>query len=308
MTRAHAHENTGRFIHVLRDRQVIIDSDLAFLYEVETKYLNRVAHRHANRFPEDFRFQLDKDEYESLRCQIVTSNESQSGRGGRRYLPYAYTEQGVAMLSGLLNSQKAVQVSIGIMRAFVEMRRFISDHASLLERMATVEYRQLEYQQHTDEQFDRIFSFLDARALPSQKVFFKGEMFDAFVLLTRLVREAKHSITIVDGYVDDKTLNILSKKNAGVACRLLTYPSASLTAADVAVFESQHGPVRVSRGNDFHDRFMVIDDDIVYHIGASLKDAGKKTFAISLLKDEGLKAALLEALNREFDSLPFEVP
>lgn len=292
-------EKPERFIHVVRNRQVILDSDLALLYEVETKYLNRVANRHADRFPEDFRFQLGKEEYESLRCQIVTSNDAQGSRGGRRYMPYAYTEQGVAMLSGLLNSPKAVQVSVGIMRAFVEMRKFISNNAALLDRMATIEYRQLEYQRSTDERFDRVFGYLDAHSLPSQKVFFKGEMFDAFALLVDLVKTAEESITVIDGYVDEKTLNILAKKNEGVECRLVTYPSSPLTASDVRVFESQHGPLRVSRTSDFHDRFLVIDDETVYHIGASLKDAGKKTFAMSLINDDELKQTLLNKLSAE---------
>ncbi|NBJ67383.1 ORF6N domain-containing protein [Adlercreutzia caecimuris] len=294
---AQVEENPGRFIHILRDKQVVIDSDLAFLYEVETKYLNRVASRHADRFPDDFRFQLDKDEYENLRCQIVTSSDNQRGHGGRRYMPYAYTEQGVAMLSGLLNSPKAVQVSVGIMRAFVEMRKFIANNAALLDRMATIEYRQLEYQQSTDERFDKVFGYLEAHALPSQKIFFKGEMFDAFTLLVDLVKTAEKSLTVIDGYVDEKTLNILSKKNDGVECRLVTYPSASLTSSDVTVFESQHGPLSICRTSDFHDRFLVVDDDALYHIGASLKDAGKKTFAMTLIGDEELKSALLDKLD-----------
>ncbi len=294
---AQVEENPGRFIHILRDKQVVIDSDLAFLYEVETKYLNRVASRHADRFPDDFRFQLDKDEYENLRCQIVTSSDNQRGHGGRRYMPYSYTEQGVAMLSGLLNSPKAVQVSVGIMRAFVEMRKFIANNAALLDRMATIEYRQLEYQQSTDERFDKVFGYLEAHALPSQKIFFKGEMFDAFTLLVDLVKTAEKSLTVIDGYVDEKTLNILSKKNDGVECRLVTYPSASLTSSDVTVFESQHGPLSICRTSDFHDRFLVVDDDALYHIGASLKDAGKKTFAMTLIGDEELKSALLDKLD-----------
>ncbi|WP_206214442.1 ORF6N domain-containing protein [Adlercreutzia sp. ZJ141] len=293
-------ENPGRFIHVLRNQQVIIDSDLAFLYEVETKYLNRVANRHADRFPEDFRFQLKKEEYASLRCQIVTSNDTEGGRGGRRYIPYAYTEQGIAMLSGLLNSQKAIQVSVGIMRAFVEMRKFIANNATLLDRMATIEHRQLEYQQSTDERFDRVFGYLDAHALPSQKVFFKGEVLDAFMLLTDLVKTAEKSVTVVDGYVDEKTLNILSKKRDGVECRLVTYPSAILAASDVNVFESQYGTLQVCRTSDFHDRFLIIDDETVYHVGASLKDAGKKTFALALLNDDEIKGTLLSKLEEEF--------
>lgn len=293
-------ESPGRFIHNVRNHQVILDSDLALLYEVETKYLNRVASRHADRFPEDFRFQLDREEYESLRCRIVTSNGAQSGRGGRRYMPYAYTEQGIAMLSGLLNSQKAVQVSIEVMRAFVEMRRFLANNAAILDRMAALEYRQLEYQQSADERFDRVFGYLEAHALPSQKVFFKGEMFDAFALLVDLVKSAERSIAVVDGYVDAATLNILAKKKEGVGCRLVTYPSAALTASDVKAFESQYGELRVGRTTDYHDRFLVIDDEFIYHVGASLKDAGKKTFAIVLIDDDEIARNLLGRIDDLF--------
>lgn len=283
--------NPERFIHTVRGQQVILDYDLAWLYGVETKVFNQAVKRNIERFPERFRFQLTSEEFDDLRSQIVTSSH-----GGRRYLPYAFTEQGVAMLSAVLRSERAVKVSIGIMDAFVEMRRFIASNNALLDRMAAIEYRQLEYQQSADERFDKVFGYLDAHALPSQKVFFKGEMFDAFTLLVDLVKTAKKSVTVVDGYVDEKTLNILSKKRAGVECRLVTYPSASLTASDVNVFESQHGPLRVCRTNDFHDRFLIIDDKAVYHIGASLKDAGKKTFAMTLLNDEELKGALLDKL------------
>ena len=201
------------------------------------------------------------------------------------------------MLSAVLRSEKAVKVSIGVMDAFVEMRRFIASNAALLDRMATIEYRQLEYQQSTDERFDKVFGYLDAHALPSQKLFFKGEMFDAFTLLVDLVKTAEKSLTVIDGYVDEKTLNILSKKNDGVECQLVTYPSAPLTSSDVAVFESQHGPLSICRSNDFHDRFLVVDEDTVYHIGASLKDAGKKTFAMTQIGDEELKSALLDKLH-----------
>lgn len=283
--------NPERFIHTVRGQQVILDYDLAWMYGVETKVFNQAVKRNIERFPERFRFQLTSEEFDDLRSQIVTSSH-----GGRRYLPYAFTEQGVAMLSAVLRSERAVKVSIGIMDAFVEMRRFIASNNALLDRMAAIEYRQLEYQQSADERFDKVFGYLDAHALPSQKVFFKGEMFDAFTLLVDLVKTAKKSVTVVDGYVDEKTLNILSKKRAGVECRLVTYPSASLTASDVNVFESQHGPLRVCRTNDFHDRFLIIDDKAVYHIGASLKDAGKKTFAMTLLNDEELKGALLDKL------------
>lgn len=294
--------NPESFIHIIRGQQIIIDSDLALLYDVETKYLNRTANRHESRFPEDFRFKLTTEEFENLRCQFGTSNETGS-HGGRRYLLYAYTEQGVAMLSGLLNSERAVQVSIGIMRAFVEMRKFIASNAALLDRMATVEFRQLEYQKNTDERFEKVFSYLESHTLPSEKIFFKGEMFDAFILLTNLIRSAKKNLLLVDGYVDDCTLNILAKKEETVERRIVTFPSAPLTTSDVKAFEKQYGTLPIIRTTDFHDRFLIIDEQAIYHIGASLKDAGKKAFAITLINN----AEVTQSLLKKIQSLPWSI-
>ena len=168
---------TRSMIHTVRGRQVMLDSDLAELYGVETKALNRSASRNSARFPEDFRFKLGHDEFESLRCQIGTSNNG-DGRGGRRYMPYAYTEQGVSMLSAVLRSEAAVRVSVSvqIMRAFVEMRHFIADNAHMFEQVRNVERRQIEYQQKTDERFERVFDYMESHVAPRQKVFFEGQV------------------------------------------------------------------------------------------------------------------------------------
>lgn len=284
------------FIHVIRDCQVILDSELAALYEVETKYLNKVAARHADRFPQDFRFQLTETEYDNLRFQFGTSSEK-GVHGGRRYIPYAYTEQGVAMLSGLLNSAKAVSVSIGIMRAFVEMRRFLAKNSALLDRVATVEYRQLEYQKYTEERFEKVFNQLDSTKMSNQRIFFKGELFDAVSFFSDIIRSAKKSIVLIDGYVNEKTLSILSKKAKNIACEIITLPSASLTDADIEAFRAQYGCVFVARSAEFHDRFLIVDDETVYHIGASIKDAGKKTFAVSTMEDGSLVSSLMDRLS-----------
>lgn len=279
-------------IHVIRNHQVILDAELAALYEVETKYLNRVAARHADRFPQDFRFQLTLDERDNLRCQIGTSSENRT-HGGRRYMPYAYTEQGVAMLSGLLNSEKAVSVSIGIMRAFVEMRRFLANNGALLDRVATIEYRQLEYQKSTEERFEKVFNQLDSAELPAQRIFYKGELFDALSLLSDVIKSAKKEIVLVDGYVDEKTLDILSKKRRGVPCKIVTFSPDALTHVYSEAFKAQYGPLSVVESKEFHDRFLIIDESVVYHIGASIKDAGKKTFAMSVLKDRNIVDGLI---------------
>lgn len=289
-------KDIGSLVYVIRGKQVMIDSDLAMLYQVETKNLNKAATRNADRFPEDFRFKLTKEEFDVLRFQSGTSNEEQSSRGGRRYYPYAYTEQGISMLASVLHSKVAVQVSINIMRTFVEMRRFIANNALLFEKVSDIELKQLEYQKNTDEKFDKVFQYIEDHAESEQKVFFDGQIYDAFSLIISIVQKAKKEIILIDGYVDVDTLNILAKKNAGVDVKIYTYPSAKLTKTDAAAFNAQYPTLTVKKTQVFHDRFIILDGKTVYHIGASIKDAGKKCFALSLLKDQGMVADLLNRL------------
>ena len=290
---------TRSMIHTVRGRQVMLDSDLAELYGVETKALNRSASRNSARFPEDFRFKLGHDEFESLRCQIGTSNNG-DGRGGRRYMPYAYTEQGVSMLSAVLRSEAAVRVSVSvqIMRAFVEMRHFIADNAHMFEQIRDVERRQIEYQQKTDERFERVFDYMESHVAPRQKVFFEGQVWDAFELLVSLVQRAKKSVLLVDGYTDAGTLNILAKKNEGVSVTVWTRPKAKLTAKDVEIFNTQYPMLTVLRIDAFHDRFIILDGAEAYLVGASLKDAGKKAFGITRIEDAETVQAILARLGR----------
>ena len=266
-------------IYTVRGRQIMLDSDLAELYEVETGALNRAAKRNEDRFPEDFRFRLTDDEYENLRCQIgISSDDLQKfSAGGRRYMPYVYTEQGVAMLSGVLHSRVAVQASIGIMRAFVEMRHFIASNAAMFEQIRTVELRQLEYQKSTDERFERVFDYMETHEAPSQKVFFEGQVYDAFELLLSLVQRAKCEIVLIDGYVDVGTLNILAKKKPGITVTVWTHPRTNLTERDVETFNAQYPTLEVKHTTSFHDRFLILDGTEGYLVGASLKDAGRKT-------------------------------
>lgn len=286
----------GSFVYIIRGKQVMIDSDLAMLYQVETKNLNKAASRNADRFPEDFRFKLTKEEYDGLRFQSGTSNEEQSGRGGRRYYPYAYTEQGISMLASVLHSKIAVQVSISIMRTFVEMRRFVANNALLFEKVSDMELKQLEYQKSTDEKFDKVFRYIEDHAESEQKIFFDGQIYDAFSLITFIIRKANSEIILIDGYVDVDTLNILAKKNAGVDVKIYTYASAPLTNKDVVNFNAQYPTLTVKKTQVFHDRFIILDGRTAYHIGASIKDAGKKCFGISILEDPGMVTELLNRL------------
>ena len=196
-------------IYLVRNMQVMFDEDLATLYQVDTGSSNRAVKRNIDRFPDDFRFQLSEVEYEALRCQIgISKNDDTSdGRGGRRYMPYAFTEQGIAMLSSVLRSDMATKVSIGIMRAFVEMRKFIANNAILFERISDIELKQLEYQRKTDERLEQVFEYISDQEQPAQKVFFDGQIYDAFSLLVDLVAKAENEIILIDNYVDVDTLS-----------------------------------------------------------------------------------------------------
>ena len=285
--------NISRLIYTIRNQQVMLASDLAMLYQVETRVLNQAVKRNQKRFPERYCFQLTKDEAANLTSQIVMSS---SAHGGRRVPPYAFTEQGIAMLSAVLRSDVAIEISIRIMDAFVEMRRFIAGNAHMFERIERVELKQLTYQKETDEKFEQVFDFIHSHTESSQKIFYDGQIYDAFSLLASLIQKATRDIILIDGYVDIGTLNLLAKKQTGVAVEIHTFSNTRLTAADIAKFNSQYPTLTVKHTNAFHDRFLILDHSEAYHIGASLKDAGKKCFAITLLQEEGLLRELLGRL------------
>lgn len=282
-------------IYVVRGQQVMMDSDLAMLYQVETKVFNQAVKRNIERFPEKFRFQLTKEEYDSLRSQFVTSN----GKGGRRYMPYVFTEQGIAMLSAILRSDIAIQVSIKIMDTFVEMRRFLASNALIFERINEIEVKRLAFQKSTEEKFDKIFRYISEHEESSQKIFFDGQIYDAFSLLVNLVSKAEKKLVLIDNYVDVGTLNILSKKKSDVEAIVYTVRRTRLSEADVSNFNQQYPTLQVKYTGVFHDRFLIIDDLCAYHIGASVKDAGKKCFGINLIEDIRIVKDILERLNLE---------
>lgn len=274
-------------IYTIRGKQVMLDADLALLYHVETRTLNQAVKRNIDRFPEQFRFQLTAEENADLKSQIVISRSADvNGHGGRRTLPYAFTEQGIAMLSAVLKSDVAVQVSIKIMDAFIEMRHFIASNALMFERISAMELRQLEFQRETTEKFAQIFEYISDHEESSQKIFFAGQIYDAFSPISSLVREAKKDIILIDGYVDTTTLDLLSKKQSNVAITIHTGNSGcKLTQSEISNFNTQYPTLQVKYTSSFHDRFLILDNKTGYHIGASIKDAGKKCFAISLIED-----------------------
>ena len=293
-------EKIENLIHYVRGQQVMIDSDLALLYSVETKRLNESVKRNAKRFPESFCFQLTEDEYADLRSQIATSNtENTSSKGGRRYLPYVFTEQGIAMLSAVLRSDEAIQVSVNIMNAFVKMRRFLAKNALMFDKLNSLELKQLEYQKESNEKFDQIFAYISEHEEVGQKIFFEGQIYDAFSLLVSLVGKAEKSIVLIDNYVDVGTLNILAKKKDGVDVTIYTVRRTRLASQDIANFNSQYPTLTVNYTGVFHDRFLIIDEETAYHIGASIKDAGKKCFGISRIEDLGIISDILQRLEIE---------
>lgn len=265
----------------------MIDSDLADIYGYELKAMNQQVKRNLERFPEDFMFQLTRDEVELVKSQIVTSRDNTffSGQeGGRRKLPYAFTEQGIYMLATVLKGELATKQSVFIMRAFKEMRHFIANNALMFEKINAIELKQLEYQKDADEKFGKIFEYMVDHEESNQKIFFDGQIFDAFSLLTEIIGHAQSDIVLIDGYIDVATLNILAKKKTGVAILAYTLPSAKITSQDISNFNAQYPSLAVKKTTAFHDRFLIIDGVEGYHIGASLKDAGKKCFGITKIE------------------------
>ncbi|MGP8324019.1 MAG: ORF6N domain-containing protein [Methanosarcinaceae archaeon] len=262
-------------IYTIHDVQVMLDEDLAKFYGVETRVLNQAVKRNINRFPESYMFQLAEDETDDLISQYVISS---SGHGGRRKLPYVFTEQGVAMLAGVLRSDTAIKMSIQIINAFVAMRRFITTNAHIFQRLDTLEIKQI----NTDKKIDAVLNAIERKEIqPKQGIFFDDQIFDAYKFVADLIRTAQRSITIIDNYIDDTVLIHLTKRNNGVKVTIFTKTISKQLALDIKKFNAQYPPIDIKEFKNSHDRFIIIDDKTVYHFGASLKDLGKKWFAFS---------------------------
>ena len=297
--------NVESLIRVIRGQQVMLDRDLAELYGVETRRLNEQVKRNIERFPEDFMFQLTKEEFENWKSQFATSNSIVMGARKR---PYAFTEQGVAMLSGVLKSSTAVEANIRIMRAFVSMRHFMVNNAAIFRRLETIEFNQLEsnkvqakilaHQEVQDHRIDEIFRRLDEGMYkPKQGIFFDNQIYDAYSFVSELVKSAKQRIILIDNYVDETVLTLLDKRGENVSATIYTQQVSRQLRLDVDRHNSQYPPIEVDVFRRSHDRFLCIDDT-VYHVGASIKDLGKKWFAFSKMEDfkpEELVARINEA-------------
>ena len=272
-------------ILTVHDVQVMLDRDLAMLYGVETKVLNQAVKRNIARFPHNFMFQLSPQEMEKWKSRFVTSNlspEDEAGlKMGLRRPPYAFTEQGVAMLSAVLRSPAAVEVSIRIMEIFVAMRKALASVAPILARLETAERRQIADQARNEERFDAIFKAMDGGDIPPQKVFFNGKHYDAYSFAKKLVRKATKSIVLVDGYCDDVTLDILAGKRGGANVTVATVAKTAIMPTAVMKFNKQNPALTVKTTGLFHDRFLILDGNELYHFGASLKDLGRQYCAVS---------------------------
>lgn len=289
-------ETVFNLIYTVRGVQVMLDEDLAVVYDVDLKRLNEQVKRNSDRFPEAFRFQLTKKEWDILRSQIATLETGQKnlksqnatldedGRGKhRKYLPYVFTEQGVSMLSAVLHSKTAVKASIAIMNAFVEMRRIMVDHAALIQRMDSLEIRLSAH----DRKFDQIFKALDSgKPEPVSGIFYDGQIFDAHAFVSDLIRKAHKSLVLIDNYIDDTVFTLFLKRKAGVSATLYTRNISPQLKLDAEKHNAQHMPVELKQISVAHDRFLIIDDSELYHIGASVKDLGKKWFAFSRMDTE----------------------
>ena len=290
--------NIQALIKTIRGVQVILDRDVASLYGVVTGALNRQVKRNEERFPEDFMFRLSVEEWNNLKCQIGISSW-----GGDRQLPYAFTENGIAMLSSVLRSPTAIEVNIRIMRAFSAMRRFLLANAQMFQRIETVEKRQIA----TDAKVDSILQRLDAAETPLQGVFYNGQFWDARALVLSLVSRAKRSLILIDNWANTEVLDLFAKKRKGVRLTIFTsehydkkhVPHRKISPADVATFNAQYPKLVVRYNETFHDRFLIIDDKELYLIGASLKDLGSKCFAFTKLDPTDIRRIKKSAFHPE---------
>ena len=281
-----SNEEIKYLIYTLRGKQVMLDSDVAMLYHYETKKINQAVKRNIERFPERFCFQLTEEELEIMWSQIVTTSKLEDNKyRSKKYLPYVFTEQGIAMLSGILKNEIAVQVSIKIMDAFVEMRKFMNINKSLFEKVVSIENKMDKKFIEQDKKFDIIFDQLQLEENIKQRIFFQGQIYDAYSLIVDIIKKASKKILIIDNYVDDNILKMLTKKKNDVEVVILTSNKSNIQNIDIQKFNKEYPLLKVAKTNKFHDRFIVIDNKEMYHLGASIKDLGKKCFGINKIED-----------------------
>ena len=270
--------NIINLIYEIRETPVMLDRDLARFYQVKATRLREQVKRNLKRFPDDFMFQLTKEEVDRMVSQNAIPSKQVLGGA----LPYAFTEQGVAALSSVLTSERAIDVSIIIIRSFVVLRKSALNYQSFNARLTHLEKAQIK----TNYQLDKIFAALNNNKDVGQGVFYKGQIFDAYTFISTIVRSAINSIILIDNYIDDSVLTLMNKRKNGVSLKIITQNKTKQFHLDISKYEKQYSSISVEYNHDFHDRFLILDHEKVYHIGASLKDLGRKCFAISLLEKQ----------------------
>ena len=291
--------NIEKMIYELRGKQVIFDFDLAKLYHVETKRINEAVRRNSEKFQERFCFKIEIEEFDFLRSQIATLKKYNNSRGHNvKYLPYAFTEQGVAMLATILKSTIATQVSIRIMDAFVAMHKYISN--SLIEQKIinnTVLNNQTEIKKikYDIKLLQESFKKFEEKKITNE-IYFNGQIYDAYSKIIDILRTAKEQIIIIDGYTDKSTLDII--RNVDVKTILITKRKSNLNDTDINKYNKQYHNLKIIYNETFHDRYIIIDNNIVYHCGASINHAGSRTFSINILEDNIVKNDLINNINK----------
>ena len=286
-------KNIEECIYNIRGQQVMLDSDIAFFFGVETKNLNKQMKRNGDRFPADFCFQLSYEEFKNLRFQNGTSNY-----GGRRYLPYVYTEEGIIALAGVLKNDIAAKMSVEIARKFIQMRRFIMENGDVLLALARLQNRQIEFENETNRKFDEILKLISKADLPKQAIFSAGQFYDAYEFITSIIRRANSSIVLIDPYCDSKAFTFLKNKKESVELTICSSHLSKLEDDEIVKFEQQYGKINIIYLDDNHDRYIIIDNKECYQLGASLNYAGKKMFSIIKNENKGIIDYLLKQINQ----------
>ena len=281
-------KNIKEKIFVCHGVQVMLDSDVAELFGVETRSLNQQMKRNIDRFPNDFCFKLNSKEFQNLTSQNVTSSY-----GGRRHLPYVFTEHGIIALAGVLKSDTAAKMSVEIARAFIQMRHFIIENGDVLLKLAQLQNRQINFEIETNKRFDEILKLINKADLPKQVLFFDGQYYDAYDFISSLIRKAETSICLIDPFCDNRALTFLSNKKSNVSVVICKSSKTKLTNQEIDIFAKQYGTIQIINNNDVHDRFLIIDSVECYSLGTSLNFAGKKTIVITKIEDEMIITSIL---------------
>ena len=280
-------------IFEIKGMQVMLDSDVAYFYNVEVKRLNEQMKRNKERFPEDFCFQLNSLEFNNLKSQNATSSYTW---GGKHKLPYVYIEQGIMALSGVIKNDIAVQMSIKIVRTFISMRKFILENSDTLLELARLQNRQINFEIETNNRFNEVIKLIDKKELPKQTIFYDGQYYDAYEFISNLIRKANESIILIYPYQDNKSLSFLKNKKSEVSLYLYKSSKSKLSNNDISIFEKEFGHIEVNTIEAIHDRFLIIDKEECYSLGTSLNYAGKRTFGINKILESVMVQSLLNKI------------